>query len=451
MSQTATAPNTVPNTAIVILAAGKGTRMRSAVPKVLHEIAGRPMLGHVLAAALETGASRLCLVTAPDQNDVRDYALAQAPTLSACIQENQLGTGDAVRAAMSALDGVERVVIMFGDTPLMRADILRQLAMSEADVCVLGFEPEDAAAYGRIIMEADAPARIVEYKDADAPTRAIGLCNGGAMGVRASVLNELLPVLQNDNAQGEYYLPDLVHLAVASGRATALVLGDTDDTLGVDSRKGLAHAEARMQARLRAKMLEAGVGMQDPDTVYLSHDTQIGADVTFEPHVKIGPGVQIGEGTLIKAFSHLEGVRIGARATIGPFARLRPGTVLGDEVRIGNFVETKNAQLGNGSKVNHLSYIGDAELGVGVNVGAGTITCNYDGFKKHITRIGDGAFIGSNSSLIAPVTIGAGAYLGSGTAVSDDVSADSLALTRAPRRDVEGWAQSFRRKNQEAD
>ena len=451
MSQTATAPNTVPNTAIVILAAGKGTRMRSAVPKVLHEIAGRPMLGHVLAAALETGASRLCLVTAPDQNDVRDYALAQAPTLSACIQENQLGTGDAVRAAMSALDGVERVVIMFGDTPLMRADILRQLATSEADVCVLGFEPEDAAAYGRIIMEADAPARIVEYKDADALTRAIGLCNGGAMGVRASVLNELLPVLQNDNAQGEYYLPDLVHLAVASGRATALVLGDTDDTLGVDSRKGLAHAEARMQARLRAKILEAGVGMQDPDTVYLSHDTQIEADVTFEPHVKIGPGVQIGEGTLIKAFSHLEGVRIGARATIGPFARLRPGTVLGDEVRIGNFVETKNAQLGDGSKVNHLSYIGDAELGVGVNVGAGTITCNYDGFKKHVTRIGDGAFIGSNSSLIAPVTIGAGAYLGSGTAVSGDVSADSLALTRAPRRDVEGWAQSFRRKNQEAD
>ncbi len=451
MSQTATAPNTVPNTAIVILAAGKGTRMRSAVPKVLHEIAGRPMLGHVLAAALETGASRLCLVTAPDQNDVRDYALAQAPTLSACIQENQLGTGDAVRAAMSALDGVERVVIMFGDTPLMRADILRQLATSEADVCVLGFEPEDAAAYGRIIMEADAPARIVEYKDADALTRAIGLCNGGAMGVRASVLNELLPELQNDNAQGEYYLPDLVHLAVASGRSTALVLGDTDDTLGVDSRKGLAHAEARMQARLRSKMLEAGVGMQDPDTVYLSHDTQIEADVTFEPHVKIGPGVQIGEGTLIKAFSHLEGVRIGARATIGPFARLRPGTVLGDEVRIGNFVETKNAQLGDGSKVNHLSYIGDAELGVGVNVGAGTITCNYDGFKKHITRIGDGAFIGSNSSLIAPVTIGAGAYLGSGTAVSGDVSADSLALTRAPRRDVEGWAQSFRRKNQEAD
>ena len=451
MSQTATAPNTVPNTATVILAAGKGTRMRSAVPKVLHEIAGRPMLGHVLAAALETGASRLCLVTAPDQNDVRDYALAQAPKLSACIQENQLGTGDAVRAAMSALDGVERVVIMFGDTPLMRADILRQLATSEADVCVLGFEPEDAAAYGRIIMEADAPARIVEYKDADAPTRAIGLCNGGAMGVRASVLNELLPELQNDNAQGEYYLPDLVHLAVASGRSTALVLGDTDDTLGVDSRKGLAHAEARMQARLRAKMLEAGVGMQDPDTVYLSHDTQIEADVTFEPHVKIGPGVQIGEGTLIKAFSHLEGVRIGARATIGPFARLRPGTVLGDEVRIGNFVETKNAQLGDGSKVNHLSYIGDAELGVGVNVGAGTITCNYDGFKKHITRIGDGAFIGSNSSLIAPVTIGAGAYLGSGTAVSGDVSADSLALTRAPRRDVEGWAQSFRRKNQEAD
>jgi bifunctional UDP-N-acetylglucosamine pyrophosphorylase/glucosamine-1-phosphate N-acetyltransferase len=447
MSQTATASNT----AIVILAAGKGTRMLSAVPKVLHEIAGRPMLGHVLAASLEAGASRLCLVTAPGQQEVRDYALTQVPEISNCIQENQLGTGDAVRAAMSALGGVARVVIMFGDTPLMRPEMLRQLATSEADVCVLGFEPEDAAAYGRIIMEADAPARIVEYKDADAPTRAISLCNGGAMGVRAGVLNELLPQLQNDNAQGEYYLPDLVHLAAASGHSTGLVLGDTDDTLGVDSRKGLAHAEVRMQARLRAKMFEAGVGMQDPDTVYLSYDTEIEADVTLEPHVKIGPGVQIGEGTLVKAFSHLEGVRIGARATIGPFARLRPGTVLGDEVRVGNFVETKNARLGHGSKVNHLSYVGDAELGINVNVGAGTITCNYDGFKKHITRIGDGAFIGSNSSLIAPVIIGAGAYLGSGTAVSGEVPADSLAVTRAPRRDVEGWAQSFRRKNQEAD
>ena len=447
MSQTAT----VQNTAIVILAAGKGTRMRSALPKVLHEIAGRPMLGHVLAASLEAGVSRLCLVTAPGQQEVRDYALTQVPEISNCIQEDQLGTGDAVRAAMSALGGVARVVIMFGDTPLMRPDMLRQLATLEADVCVLGFEPEDAAAYGRIIMEADAPARIVEYKDADAPTRAINLCNGGAMGVSAGVLNKLLPKLQNDNAQGEYYLPDLVHLAVASGHSTGLVLGDTDDTMGVDSRKGLAHAEVRMQTRLRAKMLEAGVGMQDPDTVYLSYDTEIEADVTLEPHVKIGPGVQIGEGTLVKAFSHLEGVRIGARAAIGPFARLRPGTVLEDEVRIGNFVETKNARLGHGSKVNHLSYVGDAELGINVNVGAGTITCNYDGFKKHITRIGDGAFIGSNSSLIAPVTIGAGAYLGSGTAVSSDVPADSLAVTRAPRRDVEGWAQSFRRKNQEAD
>ena len=447
MSQTATASNT----AIVILAAGKGTRMLSAVPKVLHEIAGRPMLGHVIASSLEAGVSRLCLVTAPDQQQVRDYALTQAPGISNCIQESQLGTGDAVRAAIPALDTAERVVIMFGDTPLMRPEILRQLATSKADVCVLGFEPDDPAAYGRIILDDNAPARIVEYKDADAPTRAIGLCNGGAMGLRANVLSELLPQLENDNAQGEYYLPDLVHLAVASGYSTELVLGETDDAMGVDSRTGLAHAETRMQKRLRAKMLEAGVGMQDPDTVYLSYDTQIEADVTMEPHVKIGPRVHISEGTLIKAFSHLEGVRVGARAVIGPFARLRPGTVLGDEVRIGNFVETKSAKLGSGSKVNHLSYIGDAELGLNVNVGAGTITCNYDGFKKHITRIGDGAFIGSNSSLIAPVTIGAGAYLGSGTAVSGDVSADSLSVTRAPRRDVEGWAKSFRRKNQEGD
>ncbi|CAI8402034.1 MAG TPA: bifunctional UDP-N-acetylglucosamine diphosphorylase/glucosamine-1-phosphate N-acetyltransferase GlmU [Rhodobiaceae bacterium] len=444
-------PTAAPSTAIIILAAGKGTRMKSALPKVLHEVAGRPMLGHAIAAAAEAGANQICLVTAPEQHAVRAYALSEAPEIINCIQENQLGTGDAVRAAADAVSGVERVVVMFGDTPLMRADILTQLSMSDADVTVLGFEPDDAATYGRIVMDATAPARIVEFKDADAETRAVTLCNGGAMGVHTEVLSALLPLLGNDNAQNEYYLPDLVQLAVQSRKSTALVMGDVDDTLGVDSRAGLARAEARMQARLRAAMFDAGVTMQDPNTVYLSHDTVIEPDVRLEPNIKIGPGVHIAGGALIKAFSHLEGVTVGPRAIIGPFARLRPGTVLGADVRIGNFVETKNANIRDGSKVNHLSYIGDAELGLGVNIGAGTITCNYDGFKKHLTQIGDGAFIGSNSSLIAPVTIGAGAYLGSGTAVSSDVPKNGLTVTRAPRRDLKNWADNFRRQNQKED
>ena len=440
--------------AAIILAAGKGTRMKSALPKVLHEIAGRPMLGHAMAVADEAGAAEVLLVTAPDQDAVRAYADGsnnEAIAATQCIQEQQLGTGDAVRAAFGATDKHARFVVMFGDTPLMRPEVLAALANHDADVTVLAFEPDDAAAYGRVVLDGETPTAIVEYKDADAATRAVTLCNGGAMGLSRDALAKYLPQLSNDNAQGEFYLPDMVTLAHQDGATTALVMANPEDTMGVDSRAGQAKAEALMQARLRRKLLEAGVGMQDPDSVFLSFDTEIAEDVTLEPHVKINGGVVIGKGTVIKAFTHLEGVSVGQHAQIGPYARLRPGTRVGDAAKIGNFVETKKADIGKGAKVSHLSYIGDAELGMDVNIGAGTITCNYDGYNKHLTKIGDGAFIGSNSSLIAPVTIGKGAYLGSSSAVSKDVPDDALVVTRAPEREIKGWGRKFRARNEKKE
>jgi bifunctional UDP-N-acetylglucosamine pyrophosphorylase/glucosamine-1-phosphate N-acetyltransferase len=435
----------------ILLAAGKGTRMRSALPKVLHEIAGRPMLGHAIAAARQAGAAEILLVTSPEQDDVRAYADSLKGALTHCIQQEQLGTGDAVAAAFDAAKKHQRLVVMFGDTPLMRAEVLAGLALHTAELAVLGFEPEDPAAYGRIVMQGETPTQIIEFKDADAATRKIGLCNGGAMALSQAALAKYLPHLKNDNAQGEYYLPDLVGLAAQDGATTGLVMAKPEDTMGVDSRAGQAKAEGLMQRRLRQSFLEAGVGMQDPDSVFLSYDTQIDADVVLEPHVKINPGVRIASGTIIKAFTHLEGVDIGKDAQIGPYARLRPGTQVGDEAKIGNFVETKKAIVGKGAKISHLSYIGDAELGHEVNIGAGTITCNYDGYNKHVTKIGAGAFIGSNSSLIAPVQIGKGAYLGSGSAISKDVPDDALVVTRARVREIAGWGAKFRNSNTKKD
>lgn len=435
----------------ILLAAGKGARMRSALPKVLHEIAGRPMLGHAIAVARQAGAAEILLVTSPEQDDVRAYADSLNGALTHCIQQEQLGTGDAVAAAFDAAKKHQRLVVMFGDTPLMRAEVLAGLAHHAAELAVLGFEPEDPAAYGRIVTQGETPTQIIEFKDADAATRKIGLCNGGAMALSQAALAKYLPQLKNDNAQGEYYLPDIVGLAAQDGATTGLVMAKPEDTMGVDSRAGQAKAEGLMQRRLRQSFLEAGVGMQDPDSVFLSYDTQIDADVVLEPHVKINPGVRIASGTIIKAFTHLEGVNIGKDAQIGPYARLRPGTQVGDEAKIGNFVETKKAIVGKGAKISHLSYIGDAELGHEVNIGAGAITCNYDGYNKHVTKIGAGAFIGSNSSLIAPVQIGKGAYLGSGSAISKDVPDDALVVTRARVREIAGWGAKFRNSNTKKD
>ncbi len=425
--------------------------MKSAVPKVLHEIAGRPMLGHAIAAAQAAGATEIFLVTSPEQDSVRSYADGLDAKVTHCLQHTQLGTGDALRAAAASAANHQRLVVMFGDTPLMRAEVLSELATATAEVAVLGFEPEDAAAYGRIVMDGQTPQKIIEFKDADTATRAIKLCNGGAMGLSQAALQKYLPQLSNDNAQGEYYLPDMVGLASQDGASTLLVMAQPEDTMGVDSRAGQAKAEGLMQARLRQKFLDAGVGMQDPQSVFLSFDTEIASDVTLEPHVKINVGVSIGSGTVIKAFTHLEGVSIGENAAIGPYARLRPGTKVADDVKIGNFVETKKADIRQGAKVSHLSYIGDAEVGIEANIGAGTITCNYDGYNKHVTKIGDGAFIGSNSSLIAPVSIGKGAFLGSSSAVSKDVPDDALVVTRAPVREIKGWGAKFRARNEKKE
>ncbi|MGC6475426.1 MAG: bifunctional UDP-N-acetylglucosamine diphosphorylase/glucosamine-1-phosphate N-acetyltransferase GlmU [Parvibaculales bacterium] len=433
------------NYTAIILAAGKGTRMKSSLPKVLHQIGGLEMLGHIFKTTEKAGLTQALIVISPDQQPVERFIKQQDKSFKAAIQKEQKGTGDAVKAALPYLGDTKRVLIMFGDTPLMRPETLQEMLTASGDLIVLGFEPECPDGYGRVILSPNQqPSQIIEHKDADAETRKTRLCNGGAMVVNREVLETCLARLENNNAQGEYYLPDLVALAVAQGYQTNLVRAAAEDVLGVDSRVGLAKAEAIFQSRQRQAFLEQGVTLTNPESVTFSHDTQIEPDVTIEPHCVFGPKVVIKSGAVIKAFTHCEDAVIGQGAIIGPYARLRPGTQLAENVKIGNFVETKNAKIHKGAKVNHLSYIGDAEIGAAANIGAGTITCNYDGFNKHKTEIGAGAFIGSNTSLIAPVKIGDGAYIGSSTALSDNVEADALAVTRAPLRAIAGWAKKFR-------
>lgn len=438
----------------VILAAGKGTRMKSRLPKVLHPIAGRPMLGHVLAAATGLDSARTVLVAGPGMDDVAEYARAVAANVSIAIQESQLGTGDAARAAAPQIadkDGV--VLFVFGDTPLVRRETLAGMVercRKESDIVILGFEAADPTGYGRIVSSGKEVNRIVEHKDASEEVRAIRLCFGGPMAVRAAHLPALLASLTNDNAQGEYYLTDFVAHGRASGLSCSAVICPESDIQGVNSRADLASAEAVMQKRLRTAAMAAGVTFLDPETVYLSHDTSFGEDVTVGQNVVFAPGCRIESGATIKAFSHLEGADIGEGAEIGPFARIRPGTSVGRKARIGNFVETKKAKIEDGAKINHLSYIGDARVGAGANVGAGTITCNYDGYNKFFTDIGAGVFVGSNSSLVAPVKIGDGAYVGSGSVVTKDIAPDALAVARGKQFEKPGWAAAFRAKNEAA-
>ena len=440
--------NTIKFSAI-ILAAGKGTRMKSNIPKVLHKVAGLEMIFHVINAAQSAGVSSTTIVTSPFQEDLRNNILANAHAgnLTTAIQEDQLGTGDAVKAALPLSSAPDKVLVLFGDTPLMRPEVLKQMVEDSAELTLLGFNTDKPEGYGRIICEDGKPVRIVEHKDADAETRQINLCNGGALAINAALLPDLLNCLENNNAQSEYYLPDIVRLANKQNINIGLVMCQQEDTMGVDTKSGLAKAETLMQNRLRQKHLDNGVSMIASETVYFSHDTEIGPGSSIEPHCIFGIGVKIGAAVTIKGFSHLEGVLAETGAQIGPYARLRPGTQIGTGAKIGNFVETKKAQIKNYAKVNHLSYIGDAYIGEGANIGAGTITCNYDGYDKHFTNIGAGAFIGSNSSLIAPVNIGEGAYIGSSSSISGEVEADSLALTRAPLRKIDGWAVKFRIKN----
>jgi bifunctional UDP-N-acetylglucosamine pyrophosphorylase / glucosamine-1-phosphate N-acetyltransferase len=439
-------------TAAVVLAAGLGTRMKSAMPKVLHRVAGRPMIGHLMAALEALGVERTVVVVSPGMPEVADCV---APARIA-IQDPPRGTGDAVKAARGALGEFDGdVLVLFGDTPLLTAETMRVMiearrAAADPAVVVLGFRPADPAEYGRLITAADGGLdAIVEFRDADDAERRIGLCNAGIMAVDGRRLFALLDAVGNDNAKGEYYLTDIVALARARGWRCAVVeTADADEVMGVNSRVGLAEAEAAMQKRLRLRHMAEGVTLTDPESVWFSWDTRIGRDVTIGPSVVFGPGVEIADGVEIRAFCHIDGARIASGALIGPFARLRPGADIGPDVHVGNFVEIKEAALEAGAKANHLSYIGDSRVGAGANIGAGTITCNYDGFIKARTDIGAGAFIGSNTALVAPVTVGDRAIIGAGSVVAKDVPADALALTRAPHDERPGWAAGFRARRQ---
>ncbi|MFQ5619996.1 MAG: bifunctional UDP-N-acetylglucosamine diphosphorylase/glucosamine-1-phosphate N-acetyltransferase GlmU [Rhodospirillales bacterium] len=434
-------------TAAIVLAAGLGTRMESRLPKVLHRLAGRPMIGHLMETLAGMEFERIVVVVGDDMEAVVD-AVAPHRTV---VQKDRLGTGHAVRTACEAVDGFDgTVLVLYADAPLIsRETLTRALAARRAApgpaVVVLGFRPSDPGPYGRLIVDADGTLEaIVEAGDATPEQGAIDLCNAGVMAIDSGPLPGLLKRVGRDNAKGEYYLTDIVAMARGDGLTCAVVEGDEAELIGVNSRADLARAEAVVQERLRAAAMAGGASLADPETVYFSHDTRLGRDVTVGPHVVFGPGVAVGDGVEILAFCHIEGARIAAGARIGPFARLRPGADIAAQAHIGNFVEIKNAQVETGAKINHLAYVGDSRVGAKANVGAGTITCNYDGFAKHHTDIGAGAFIGSNTALVAPVTVGDGAIVGAGSVITGDVAADALALTRPDQEELKGWAKRFR-------
>jgi len=431
------------NTAAIVLAAGLGTRMKSDRPKVLHPLAGRPMLSHILETIAEAGIGKVVVVIGDGMDAVAETAAPHATV----IQRDRLGTAHAALQAEGALDGFPGdIVILNADNPLIPAQdltalIQRRRTKDAPAVVVLGFRPADPGPYGRLVLAADGSLQhIVEAKDASAEELIIDLCSSGMMAVDGAKLFGLLHQVGNDNAKGEYYLPDIIGLARADGDTAAVVEGDAESLVGINSRAELAHAEAILQQRLRGAAMDGGATLVAPETVHLAHDTVLGRDVTVGPFVVFGPGVVVENGAEIRPYSHLEGARVGTGARVGPYARLRPGADLAADVHVGNFVEVKNATLERGAKANHLTYIGDARVGTGANVGAGTITCNYDGFFKSHTDIGAGAFIGSNTALVAPVKVGDGAIVGAGSVVTRDVKADALAVVRADHKQVDGWA-----------
>ncbi len=435
-------------TVAIILAAGMGTRMKSSLPKVLHPLAGRPLIRSVLETAEALAPDAVAVVIGPDMDAV---AAAVTPHAVA-VQRERLGTAHAVLAARAVLENGDGgdVFVLYGDTPLLRAETLERLRVARRSVArpavvVLGFRPDDPTGYGRLITGADgALDAVVEEKDATAEQRAIGLCNSGVMVIDAARALGLLDRIRNENAKSEFYLTDVVALARADGLTCGYVEGGADELIGVNSRQDLARAERIAQDRLRRRWMDGGVTMTAPETVFLSFDTVLGRDVVIGPNVVFGPGVTVGDGVDIRPFCHIEGATIAPGVLVGPFARLRPGARIAEDAHIGNFVEIKNATVEAGAKVNHLSYIGDARVGAKANIGAGTITCNYDGFFKSHTDIGAGAFIGSNTALVAPVSVGDGASIGAGSVITRDVAADALGLTRAPQVEKTGWARRFR-------
>lgn len=440
--------------AAIILAAGQGTRMKSELPKVLHEVGGRAMLDWAIAAAAQTGAERTIVVTGAHAPAVGDHVAKRLGPNATTIQDPPLGTAHAVRAAESALAGFDGdIIILYGDAPFVppaRIEEMFALRAARNGLVVLGFEARDPTGYGRVIAQGGVVERIVEHKDATEAERAVTLCNSGVLCADARTLFQLLAQVRNENAKGEYYLTDVVALARSAGLATHVLVGEESDAMGVNSRVELAAAEAAFQRRTRLAMMEAGVTLIDPDTVFFSHDTQVAADVVIEPNVFFGKGVRIAKGARIKAFCHIEGAEIGEGANIGPSARLRPGAKLGPGVKIGNFVEVKNATFGPKAQASHLAYIGDADVGARANLGAGTITCNYDGFDKYRTTIGEDAFIGSDTALVAPVKVGDRAYTGTGSVITKDVPDGALAVARTRQANIEGWADKNRAKKQKA-
>jgi len=432
----------------VVLAAGEGTRMRSSLPKVLHPVAGQSLLAHVLGAAPQGPGAALAVVVGPDHAAVEQEIKRIRPDAKIYIQRERLGTAHAVLAAREAIaGGADDLLVAFGDTPLISAETfarLRAPLRNGAALAVLGFRAADPTGYGRLLVEGDHLVAIREQADASAVERAVDLCNAGVMAFDGRRALEIIEKIGNANSKREYYLTDAVAIIRDLGWEAVVIETSEDEVRGINTKAQLAEAEQVMQQRLRKAALEAGVTLIAPDTVYLAADTKIGNDVTIEPFVVIGPGVSIADGAVIHSFCHITQASIGKNTSVGPYARLRPGTSLGDGARIGNFVETKAAVLDAGVKVNHLSYIGDAHIGANSNIGAGTITCNYDGFSKHKTEIGEGAFVGTNSSLVAPVKIGNGAYIGSGSVITKDVPDDALAVERSQQTIREGGAKRYR-------
>ena len=436
-----------PPLAVIVLAAGQGTRMKSDLHKVLHPIAGRPMLMHLMASVDALAPARKVVIVGAGKEQL-EQALAGSAQLA--VQEPQHGTAHAVQQAAGALaDFTGDVLVLYGDVPFVSADTMRAMlerlhGPDNPAVVVLGFEPDDALHYGRIIAAGDSIVKMTEFKDASDGERAAKLCNSGLMAASSADLFALLARVGNDNAQGEYYLPDVVNIALSDGRSCAVVVtDDADEVAGINSRAELADAESRWQWDRRIKAMDDGASLIAPETVWFAWDTQLGRDVTVEPNVVFGPGVTVADGVRIRAFCHIEGATLASGVEVGPYARLRPGAVLEEQAKVGNFVEIKNAVMGKGAKASHLSYIGDAEVGAGANIGAGTITCNYDGYFKHRTVIGAGAFIGSNSALIAPVRIGRDAIVAAGSAVSRDVADGELRMVRAEQLVKPGWADRF--------
>jgi bifunctional UDP-N-acetylglucosamine pyrophosphorylase/glucosamine-1-phosphate N-acetyltransferase len=447
-------PRATPDLAVIVLAAGLGTRMKSAMPKVMHRVAGVPMVGHVVAAAAALRPKRLALVVGPEpeMQSVATAARAAAPGVSVAtvVQAERRGTGHAVRQARAALAGHRGdVVVLFGDTPMVTPGTLRKLVRARRRgghaAVAASFRPADRKLFARLVVDARGRLeRIVEARDATQDEARIELCNAGVIAFDGAILFDLLRRLRDDNAKREFYLFDTIGLARRRGRSCGHVEIPVEEAFGIDSRAALAEAEAMLQQRLRRRALEGGATLAAPETVFLCADTRLGRDVVVGPHVVFGPGVEVADGAEIRAFCHVEGCRIATGATVGPFARLRPGAEIGARAPLGTFVEIKAALVETGAKVNHLSYVGDARVGARANIGAGTITCNYDGFEKFRTEIGADAFVGSNSALVAPVSVGDGATIGAGSVVTRDVPAGALAVARGPQRTIEGWSRDFR-------